>query len=335
MSVRVETIPDSDSPLRKAAVLVLALGAEVAREIFPRLTEREIQTLGQTASTLGVVTPDEVVRVLRDFREAFHGRSIPPHGAGRLFEVMLEGALGEERARDLIGGDSTADPYEVCAEVDPELLSTVLQHEHPQSIAIVLASLDPEKASAVLQQLGPELSGDVIYRMAHMGALSEEVRADIGGAVLTEIRAMGSAEKIDGEKLAVTMTKALPGEFSDQLLEHLEESDAEFAQGIRSQLFVFEDLAKLDSRTMQRLLREVDSRRLLLALKGTPEELQSSVFGAMSQRASEMLREDLEASPPVRAAEVQEAQLEILEVAFRLENEGAIALPRSGSKDMV
>lgn len=324
--------------LRKAAILVLVLGTDMARQVFERLSEREIRNLALAARELESVTRDEVETVLRSFVRSFHGTEIPGDGAGTVFEVLMERALGSDRVQQLLAPPEQHDPFEACADASPDILAGLLRNEHPQTVAIVLSSLSASHAGAILELLGPELSSDVLYRLANLSDVPEDIRSDVGETLAAELVAMGSTSgttAVDGTSLAVEITKSLSGEFSDEVLDLLEEADEDFANGIRSKLFVFDDLAMLDARTMQRLLREVDSKQLMIALKGTPPDVQDCVFGAMSSRAAEMLREDMEASPPVRIKDVEDAQAAIIEVAFRLENEGAITLPRGGAGEMV
>lgn len=334
------TSPVVHAGVRKAAILVLVLGTDLAREVFQRLPESEIRRLAAAAGGLSGVTRDEIEAVLRDF-VAQWGGGVVPESAGGVFEFLMERALGSDRIQSLLSDEvpqNDDDPFHTCASASTEVLAGVLSGEHPQSIAIVLSSLPASAAGKVLEALGPEQSSDVIYRLANLKNVPEDVRHDVATALASELRAMGStggAPELDGTSLAVEITKALDAEFSDEMLDLLEDADEDFAADIRSKLFVFEDLAMLDARTMQRLLREVDSKQLMVALKGTSPEVQDAIFGAMSSRAAEMLREDMEASPPVRIKDVEDAQGQIIEVAFRLENEGAIALPRGGGGDMV
>ncbi|MCA9564970.1 MAG: flagellar motor switch protein FliG, partial [Myxococcales bacterium] len=179
---------------------------------------------------------------------------------------------------------------------------------------------------------------DVVYRMAHLGNVAEDIRADIGSTLLAELRAMGplqQTEEIDGNARAVELTKSLPGDYSDLVMERIESTDVEFAAELKAKLFVFDDLGALDARSMQRLLREVDSKDLMVALKGAQQFVQDAMLAAMSTRAAEMLRDDMDAMAPVRIVDVEAAQGAILEVAFRLEAEGVLALPRGGSDDVV
>jgi flagellar motor switch protein FliG len=175
--------------------------------------------------------------------------------------------------------------------------------------------------------------------MSHLGTINDDVMRDIGQTLREEFEAMGSFETgnegIDGQATAVEILKCLQQEYADQLIEELAYADDAFAQELRSKLFIFEDLGRLDPRTMQRLLREVDSKLLSVALKGADTLLQDAFFGAMSSRASEMLRDDMDASGPMRIADVETAQSDIVEIAMQLEADGLIVLPRGGADGLV
>ena len=332
-------IYEKGSGVRKAAVLILALGDELAREIFKRLDEDEIRQLGVAATQLNNVTTGEVIEVLGEFRDTFGGGYVPEMGAGGVFQLMVERAIGRERARALLQAPTHEDPFEFCHALDPRAVATVMAREHAQTVAIVLASLDQHVAAEIMSHFSAQRSAEVIFRMARLGAVNDDVMRDIGATLREEFEAMGSfetsGEGMDGEERAVEILKAMKQEETDALIAQLGDADEEFAKGLRSKLFIFEDLAALDPRTMQRLLREIDSKLLSVALKGAQESLQESFFGAMSTRASEMLRDDMEASGPMRVADVEAAQIEIVEVAMKLESDGVIVLPRGGSDGLV
>lgn len=336
----IETLYPKNSGVRKAAILILALGDDLAREVFKRMGEEEIRKLGRAATQLENVTPVEVIEVMREFQDSFQGGHVPQRGAGSVFHVMVERALGEDRARVLLSAHVEEEPFEFMSKVDPRTAASVLQREHPQTVAIVLAHLEPEVAAKLLDTFDAEVASQIIYRMSHIGSIGEDVLRDIGQTMREEFEAMGTfdsseAEPMDGETRAVEILKRLKQERTDELVEHISDTNEEFAQELRGKLFIFEDLVALDPRTMQRLLRELDTKTLSVALKGGSDQIQDSFFGAMSSRAAEMLRDDMEASGPMRLADVEVAQKDILEVAMRLESEGVIVLPRGGGDGMV
>lgn len=335
-----ETVYPKNSGIRKAAILILALGDELAREVFKRLGEEEIRKLGQAASQLENITPQEVLEVLRDFQDTFGGGHVPQRGAGSVFQVMVERAIGTERARVLLAASVDEEPFAFLDRVDPRTTGAVLEQEHPQTVAIVLAHIEPERSAKLLEGFESEAASEIIFRMSHLGTISEDVLRDIGTTLREEFEAMSAfdeaeAEPIDGQSKAIEILKRLDQERSDELVDFISDTDFAFAQDLRSKLFVFEDLIALDPRTMQRLLREVDTKNLSIALKGASQEIQEAFFGAMSSRAAEMLKDDMEASGPMRLTDVENAQRTILDVAMRLESEGIIVLPRGGGDGLV
>lgn len=334
----IDQVPPRGSGLRKAAILVLVVGDELANGIFTRLSEKEIRMLGQTAAKLKDVSRQEIYEVLRDFKMSFEGGHIPKIGAGSQFQLMVERALGEQRAHDLLSAHSSDDPFDICRRTDPVMLATVLENEHPQTIAIVLSALDADHAGSVLRQWDTQRNSDLVYRMAHLGSISEEVKRDVGKTLENILIAMnleGAGQGVDAKQLTIDMVKKMPRTATDALVEHLERRDEGFARELRSKLFTFNDLSAIDPRGMQRLLREVDNLTLAKALKGASEELEAIVFASMSSRAADMLRDDIEAMGPTRLSEVEEAQRNVMAIAMRLEAEGVIAIPRGGEGELL
>jgi flagellar motor switch protein FliG len=330
--------PKPPAGLRKAAILVLAVGDELAREVFTRLSEAEIRQLGETASSLRDVSREEVARVLLDFKSAFRGGEIPQDGAGSMFQLMVERALGEDRARDLLATEDVEQPFAICMEVEADALAEVLLREHPQTTAVVLASIEQAQAGNVLDEFEPEYAADVVYRMARLGHPSEEIKRDISKSLSSELANLAdnaADPDEDPEESTVGVLKTMGQDVTDQLFDVLEARDAKFAREMRSKMFSFDDLVALDSRSMQRLLREVDSSTLARAMKGAAEALEELIYASMSSRAAEMLQDDLAAMGPMRITEVEEAQEAVVEVAMRLEEEGVLAIPRGGDGDFV
>lgn len=327
--------------LRKAAIFVLTVGDELARELFMRLTEDEIRELGRVAMQLEHVTQAEIRAVLGDFQHRFEGGFVPPRGAGGMFHLMVEDALGEDRASALFKTEDEGpgeDPFEICKSIDPGTLADLIRDEHPQTIAIVLAAIGAESAGKVLDQFEPDTASDIVYRLAHLDAVPDDIKREVGATLAYEISQM-DADPADvaaeTEKVTVDVIKALPRERSDELFRLLEERDEEFVRDMKAKIFTFEDLAGLDPRSMQRLLREVDSKNLALAIKGGSEAIVELVYSSMSSRAAEMLRDDIDAMGPTPLTEVEMAQKAILEIASGLEEQGIITIPRGGDSGLV
>lgn len=337
-NARSKPTPPIPAGLKKAAILILVVGDELAREMFTRLSEEEIRNLGEAAASLKGVTRAEIMEVLLEFKRTFRGGTIPQRGAGNMFQLMVERAIGEQRARALLETEDDEDPFELCMDIEPETLAEVLEREHPQTTAVVLGSIDEKHASKVLDGFEMDYAAEVILRMARMGNSSEEIKRDIGRSLHAELRDLAtqsSADEVAPEDTTVAILKRMKTEQSNDLLGLLESRDAEFAQRLRSKMFSFADLIALDSRSMQRLLREVDTTMLSRAMKGSDEDLQGLIFSSMSSRAAEMLQDDMNAMGPMRLAEVEEAQEAIIAVALRLEEEGILVIPRGGESDLV
>jgi flagellar motor switch protein FliG len=324
---------------RKAAVFVLAVGDEIARELFTRLSEDEIRDLGDVARRLEDVSRAEVISVLEEFRQRFAGGHIPKKGVGSMFQLMMERALGEDRAHALFPQEETMDdPFDAVKTVDAGTLARLLEAEHAQTIAIVLDALSSDRAAKVLQKLDEARAPEIVWRLAHLGNVSDEVRRDVGKTFGAELLAMNlktpDSDEENSEERTVGLVKALPTEFANNLLTLLEARDAEFAKDLKSKLFTFDDLVGLDSRSMQRLLRELDTKSLAIAMKGSSTGVSDLIFGSMSSRAAEMLKDDIDAMGPTRLADVEAAQKTVVEAAIRLETDGVITIPR-GEGDVV
>jgi flagellar motor switch protein FliG len=195
-----------------------------------------------------------------------------------------------------------------------------------------LDGIDPKRSSEVLSKFDPDLVPDIVYRMAHLKGVSEEVRQEIGDTFAAELRAMNVAQEEPGnaDQKTIQVLKSMKPDASKSVLESLEAVDLEFARELKAKLFTFDDLTALDSRSMQRLLRELDSKQLAVAMKGASDGISNLVFSSMSSRAADMLRDDIDAMGPVRLADVEAAQKSIVDAAMRLEEEGVLTLPRGG-----
>ena len=318
---------------RKAAVLLLTLGDEVAREVFRRLSEPELKRLNLVASRLDDISVGEVLETLEEFKKTFTGDFVPERSAGQVFQFMLERGLGEDRAQSILKLPVEERPFAFCQEVELATLARVLGSEHPQTAAIVISFFDPQRASALLESFEEEFSSQIVHRIATLGPIDPEIVQDLSVTLRDELRQNGSglvggAFKRDGERLAVGILKQMPEERSEALMEQIGKFDDALAEELRSQMFTFQDLIKLDSRSMQRLMREVDTRHLSVALRDVEESLQEAFLSAMSSRASELLRDDMESGGPVRISDISAAQQQILDVALRLDGEGVLILPR-------
>ncbi|MBF0621075.1 MAG: flagellar motor switch protein FliG [Magnetococcales bacterium] len=328
----------------KAAVFVLSLPDEDAKKLMEGMSEDEIRDISRTVARMGTM-PQEVVRDVRDeFLEKFENHQFYVRGGMAKVKELIFNILGKEKGRQLLkelqqGPKNT--PWEVLNTMEPNLVATFLSNEHPQSIALMLSQLSTEQASFIIDYLAPDIQQEVIYRMAKLGTLPPGAMEDIEESLLTELEALGAARGLytqeggGGVKKVAELLNQMSREVSDKLLAYLDEEDNPLAEEVRKEMFLFEDLLLMDDKSFQTLLREISNDELLNALKGTDDRLKEKFFGNMSERAAEMLREDLEMLGPIKVADVEQAQQAILKTARRLEDEGSIVIMGKGSDDVV
>jgi flagellar motor switch protein FliG len=248
-------------------------------------------------------------------------------------------ALGEERARGILGGvnlgSGTGRNLESLEMVDAKSLSNFLVNEHPQTVAVIVAHLEPEKKGEVLKRLPESLQAEVVLRMANLDHVAPELIAEIDSVLKRELSSMSTVEQsaLGGVQPVAEMLNVMDKNTETSIMSRLEEKDPLLAEEIRKLMFVFDDIVKIDDKGIQALLKEVPNDKLLLALKTANEEIKNKVFKNISQRAAEMLREDLSNMGPSRLSDVETAQQEIVNAARRLEAEGKILIARGGSED--
>jgi flagellar motor switch protein FliG len=252
---------------------------------------------------------------------------------------MIVDALGEDRARGILGGLNIASgssrSLESLEMVDAKSLATFLVSEHPQTVAVILSHLEPEKKGEVLKRLPEALQAEVVLRMANLEHVDPELISEIDKVLKNQLSNTASVEQgtLGGVQPVAEMLNVMDKNTETSIMSRLEEKDPLLAEEIRKLMFVFDDIIKIDDRGIQALLKEVANDKLLLALKTASEEIKTKIFKNLSQRAAEMLREDLSNMGPSRLSDVEGAQQEIVNVTRRLEAEGKILIARGGSED--
>lgn len=331
----------SDVGIERGAILLLSLGEEEAAEVFKHLTPKEVQKLGSAMAALTNVPRTKVETVLADFRRDAESQTGLGGDSGEYIKTVLTKALGSDRAANLIerilhGGDTAG--IESLKWMDAGAVAELIKNEHPQIIATVLVHLDRDQASEVLSFFVERLRNDVILRIATLDGIQPTALKDLND-VLTKLLT-GSTNSIKkaamgGSRVAAEMLNFMPGAIETAVIASVRDFDPELAQKIQDEMFTFDNILDLDDRAIQLLLREVQSESLIVALKGTSEELRERIFKNMSSRAAEMLRDDLESKGPVRLTEVEAEQKEILKIVRRLADEGQIALGGKGEEAFV
>lgn len=324
----------SDEGLQKSAILLMSLGEDEAAEVFKFLGPREVQKIGATMANLKSVRREQIKDVLDEFCTHADEKSTLGLSSTDYVKTVLRKALGDDRSANLIerilhGGDTSG--IEGLKWMDSSAVAELVKNEHPQIVATILVHLDRDQASEVLGHFPDRLRNDVLLRIATLDGIQPSALRELNDVLTKLLSGSDNIKKspMGGVRAAAEILNFMPSAQESSVIAGVKEHDAELAQQILDQMFVWENLLDLDDHAVQLLLREVQSESLILALKGSSEELRQKIFTNMSQRAAETLKEDLEAKGMVRVSEVEAQQREILKIVRRLADEGQVAL---GSK---
>lgn len=323
----------------KAAILVNYLGPNCLKVLFKGIEDADIRKLLNVMGRLRVVPVHVTKKVLEEFYELISESSDYIFSERPSTKDSILAAVGEERARAILGGVNVNSgggrTLESLEMVDAKSLSTFLVNEHPQTVAVIIAHLEPEKKSEVLKRLPENVQSEVVLRMANLDNVAPELVAEIDLVLKRELSSMSTVEQaaLGGVQPVAEMLNVMDKNTETAIMSRIEEKDPLLAEEIRKLMFVFDDIIKVDDRGIQTLLKEVPNDKLLLALKTANEEVRGKFFKNLSQRAAEMLREDLASMGPSRLSDVETAQQEIVNTARRLEAEGKILIARGGSED--
>ena len=330
-----------NSGITKGAILMLALGEEGASEVMKFLGPREVQKLGEAMTSMKAIPQEDVENVLLDFNTVADMNSSLGLDSDGYIRSVLTKALGDDKASSLLnrilGGGGDASGIESLKWMDSESVADLIFNEHPQTIATILVHLERDQACEVLGCFTERLRNDVLLRIATLSGVQPTALRELND-VLTKLLSGGDVMKkqpMGGIRAAADILNFMSGELESAAMEHLKSYDPDMAQKIMDQMFVFENILDIEDRGIQLLLREVQSDSLIIALKGASEEMREKVFKNMSQRAAEMMREDLESKGPVRLSEVEAQQREILSIVRRLADEGQISLGAKGEESYV
>jgi flagellar motor switch protein FliG len=330
------------SGLRKAAVLLMAVGEDLAKEVLRALPEADVQQITEELAELRGITPEISASILEEFWGLLDTQNFITHGGLDYASRLLKATFGEARADDMLmlvrrSQEEAHGNLAKLQRTDPQQLGKLLDSEHPQTIALVLAHLDPKRASQVLDNLSEEHKVLSIQRLAEMRQFSPEMAQKVAHILHRRLENVGdnARKSYSGFKAVADLLNRLNAEESKKILETIEEGQPELALSIRNLMFTFEDLVTVPPATIREIVSGVDKRQLALALRGSKEELRAQIFKSMSSRAVEMLKEDMEVLGPVRSREVAQAQQEILNLARRLEAEGKVVLKLETGDEMM
>jgi flagellar motor switch protein FliG len=325
---------------QKAAIFLVTIGSELSAEIFKYLREDEIETLTFEIARLETIDSEQKDMILQEFQELMMANQFISTGGIDYARELLEKSLGSQKAIDIINRLTSSlqvRPFDFIRRTDPAHLLNFIQQEHPQTIALILAYLEPNKASIILQNLPHEVQSDVARRIATMDRTSPEVLREVERVLEKKLSTLSSEDytTAGGVESIVEILNLVDRASEKQIIEALEDEDPELAEEIKKRMFVFEDIVMLDDRSIQKVMREVDSQELAKALKSVDTEVQDKIFKNMSKRAATMLKEDMEYMGPVRLKDVEEAQQKIVSIIRHLEDTGEIVIARAGEDEMV
>lgn len=327
------------SDRQKAAILCIELGALQAAKIMKHLRPDELELLTFEIAQCERITTETRDNVLREFAELTTAQRFIRNGGIDYAREVLEEALGEKRARELLERlTSTLQkrPFDGLRRIDPGQLAGFLQNEHPQTIAVVMAHLPPEMAAVVLTGLPPDRQADVIQRCSLIERTSPEMLREVERVLERKLSALVSSESTTagGVTWAVEVLNRVDASTERTIMEHLGRTDPDLAQEIAERMFLFTDIIKLDDVSVQRVLRDVDMQKdMPMALKGAPDEVWRKITNNISRRAAESLKEAVDFLGPVRIRDVEAAQARIIAVIRRLEEQGEIQITKGGVED--
>lgn len=332
----------ASSGVRKAAVLMVLLGNEAAASVYRCLPKNEVQRLTEEISELSFVAPTEAHDVLEEYNNLLMTHSYLAQGGTEYATNLLVKAFGDKEARELLSQvmeaqEARAGNLDSLQQADPPQLAKFLQDEHPQTIAVILAHLGVRAASSLLTLLPERASAEAVRRLAEMRQFSPEMAEKISMVLHRKFEGLGekSRRAYAGVKAVADILNRTEMSASKRVLEAIEQSDPAMAVSIRDLMFTFDDMVSVPEASLREWLGAVDKRTLALALKGAPNELRTHVLQAMSSRAADMLKEDMEALGPVRARDVQHAQQDAVNLARRLEQEGKMILKADHNEELI
>ncbi|MDF2945975.1 MAG: flagellar motor switch protein FliG [Bacillales bacterium] len=325
---------------QKAAILLISLGPDVSAQIYKHLSEDEIEKLTLEISSVKKVDSRAKEDILEEFHQIALAQDYITQGGIGYAKTILEKALGTEQAAAIINRLTSAlqvRPFDFARKADPAQILNFIQGEHPQTIALILSYLEPAQAGQILSELPQEMQADVARRIAIMDSTSPDIINEVEQVLERKLSATVTQDytQTGGIESVVEVLNGVDRSTERTILEALEIQDPELAEEIKKRMFVFEDIVTLDSRAIQRVIRDVENADLMLSLKVSSEEVREIVFKNMSSRMAETFREEMEFMGPVRLRDVEEAQSRIVAVIRKLEEAGEIVIARGGGDDII
>ncbi len=331
----------SVSGMRKSAIIFLSLGKDIAADVLGRLNRQDIEDVSRELAELEGVKPDEQIAVLEEFYNLAMAQTYVEQGGLAYAQALLQKSLPPEAADDIIMQVTQTiqqTPFQFLAKAEPENILTFIQDEHPQTIALILSHLQPLKSAEILAGLAQQKQAEVVKRISAMDQTNPEVIREVEAGLEKRLAAVVSQtfEKAGGVESAASILNLADRTTEKGILETLETEDPDLVEQIRRLMFVFEDILLVNDKGIQSVLKEVENDDLSLALKTASEDLQNKILGNMSERAADLVREDMEYMGPVRLSDVETAQQKIVDIVRRLEDAGELFIQgRGGESEIV
>ncbi len=323
---------------QKTAILLLAMGDKFTSEMFKRMERSEIAQVSKAMVELDTVPKEKVEEVIREYhRKLITGQEMITGGQDVVKRILTKN-LDSDTAKyimDALDMDHGPAPFRELENVSPRILAQILRSEHPQTLALILGHLHSEQAAELLSNLPAGVRPEVLMRLAKLEAVPEEMLVEVDKVLQSQLIAMGGKEgkKVGGVQAVAEILNAVDRSTEEEVLAEIEEESAQMAEEIRNLMFVFDDIKSLDDRSIRELLKEISNEDLTMSLKGASQDLQDKFFKNLSERAATMIKEDLEIMGPVRLADVESAQQNVVKTVRRLEVENRIVISR-GSSDV-
>ncbi|KEZ54248.1 flagellar motor switch protein FliG [Metabacillus indicus] len=325
---------------QKAALLLISLGPDAAASVYKHLSEEEIEKLTLEISSVRNVDSQNKEGIIEEFHQIAIAQEFISQGGISYAKQILEKALGEERASSIIHRLTSSlqvKPFDFARKADPAQIFNFIQGEHPQTIALILSYLDPVQSGQILSGLPHQQQADIAIRIAKMDRTSPEIINEVEQVLERKLSSAVTQDytQTGGVEAVVEVLNGVDRSTEKTILDSLEIQDPELAEEIKKRMFVFEDIVTLDSRAIQRVIRDVENEDLMLSLKVASEEVKEIVFQNMSKRMADTFKEEMEFMGPVRLRDVEEAQSRIVSVIRRLEDAGEIVIARGGGDDII
>ena len=329
---------ESLTPTQKAAIALVAFGTEVSALVLKTLTEEELERLTVEIANLRQVSPELEEKVIRECHDIFMARQYISQGGIDFAREILEKAVGDKRAGDILNrleSSLRTSGFNLLKNIDPRQLVNFIQNEHPQTISLILTQLIPQQAAAVLSELPRELQSEVALRVATMEKISPDVLKEVESTLESHFQASAGRDLSvsGGAKTIADILNLIETTAEKNILQAIEAENGALAAEIKNLMFVFDDLVLLDDRGVQRLLKEVETKDLAIALKAASEEVKNKIFANVSERVAVLVKEEMEFMGPMRLSDVETAQQRVVESVRRLEEEGQIVIAGRGGKE--